>query len=116
MGLPDIRVILLRGKPVMAMMRVPTRESSGRANLHQGAAGVGIRMGDGFALRASWRREFISVHPDSGVPLTGFRIPHWDGILDVARRVATALPLPYVGLDVVLADGCGPLVMEVNAR
>ncbi len=38
-GVPDVRVIVFKGFPVMAMTRLPTRESGGRANLHQGALG-----------------------------------------------------------------------------
>jgi len=34
-GTPDIRVILYRGVPAMAMIRLPTRASGGRANLHK---------------------------------------------------------------------------------
>mgnify|MGYP003571283999 FL=1 len=41
-GIPDVRVIVYQGFPAMAMMRLATRESGGRANLHQGAVGVGI--------------------------------------------------------------------------
>ncbi len=116
MGLPDIRVILLHGIPVMSMMRIPTAASSGRANLHQGALGVAIRLADGEAFRAVLRRRPIDRHPDNGAPLTGFKVPLWDEILDVARRAARALPLPYLGADVVLAADAGPLIMEVNVR
>jgi hypothetical protein len=41
-GVPDVRVIVHRGVPVMSMMRLPTRRSRGRANLHQGAIGAGV--------------------------------------------------------------------------
>ncbi|MDX1387336.1 MAG: sugar-transfer associated ATP-grasp domain-containing protein, partial [bacterium] len=41
-GVPDIRVIVYLGYPVMAMTRLPTQTSDGRANLHQGAVGAGI--------------------------------------------------------------------------
>ena len=116
LGLPDIRVILLHGKPAMSMMRVPTRESGGRANLHQGAVGVGLRLSDGKAFRAILRREPVEIHPDNGAPLTGFCLPLWRETLDVARRAARALPLPYLGVDVVLAVETGPLIMEVNVR
>ena len=43
-GVPDIRIIVLMGYPVMAMLRLPTRQSGGKANLHQGAIGVGVDM------------------------------------------------------------------------
>jgi len=33
-GTPDIRIIVFNKVPVMAMLRLPTKESGGRANLH----------------------------------------------------------------------------------
>ncbi len=41
-GVPDVRIIVFKGYPVMAMMRLSTSASDGKANLHQGAVGVGI--------------------------------------------------------------------------
>src|SRR5207244_11055997 len=35
-GIPDVRVVLYRNQTAMAMLRLPTKESNGRANLHQG--------------------------------------------------------------------------------
>ncbi|MDT8364718.1 MAG: alpha-L-glutamate ligase-like protein [Nitrosomonas sp.] len=35
-GVPDIRTIVFKGVPITAMVRLPTRESNGKANLHQG--------------------------------------------------------------------------------
>ena len=46
-GTPDIRVIVFNKIPVMAMLRLPTKESGGRANLHQGALGLGIDISTG---------------------------------------------------------------------
>lgn len=43
-GAPDIRIIVLSGFPIMAMVRLPTRESNGKANLHQGAIGAGVDL------------------------------------------------------------------------
>lgn len=115
-GLPDIRVILLAGEPVMAMMRVPTRASGGRANLHQGALGVGLRLEDGLAVRCTKEGVPVDSHPDNDTPVVGYTIPLWADVIDVARRAAAALPLPYLGVDVVLTDAEGPLIMEVNVR
>ncbi|MCP4817767.1 MAG: alpha-L-glutamate ligase-like protein, partial [Shimia sp.] len=36
-GVPDIRVIVYKGFPMMAMTRLSTAQSDGKANLHQGA-------------------------------------------------------------------------------
>ena len=43
-GVPDIRMLVFQGYPVMGMVRLPTRMSHGKANLHQGAIGVGIDL------------------------------------------------------------------------
>ena len=51
-GAPDIRIVMLHGYPVMAMLRAATRESDGRANLHQGALGIGIDIATGKTIRA----------------------------------------------------------------
>jgi alpha-L-glutamate ligase-like protein len=115
-GLPDVRIILLRARPALAMMRIPTRASEGRANLHQGAPGVALRLSDGYAYRATIRGAVAPLHPDSGASLTGFTLPGWPEIIDLARRAAAALPLPYLGVDIVLDEHSGPLVMEVNVR
>ena len=49
-GVPDIRVVVYRGYPAMAMVRLPTRASNGKANLHQGAVGAGVDMSRGVTL------------------------------------------------------------------
>jgi alpha-L-glutamate ligase-like protein len=116
LGLPDVRVILLRGEPVMAMMRVPTVASGGRANLHQGALGIAVRLRDGLAFRCVLKGSPVTAHPDTGAPVTGVRLPYWDEVIDVARRAAAAVPLPYLGVDIILAHGSGPIIMEVNVR
>ena len=116
MGLPDVRVILVQGRPAMAMMRVPTRASGGKANLHRGAVGVAVRLTGGEAFRAVLNRHRVERHPDTDAPLIGFRVPFWSEAIDLARRTAGVLPLPYLGVDIVLAEGRGPLIMEVNVR
>ena len=40
LGLADVRVITYQDRPVLSMIRVPTRSSRGRANLHQGGKAV----------------------------------------------------------------------------
>ena len=115
-GVPDIRVIIYRGVPVMAMMRLPTRQSGGRANLHQGAIGVGIDMASGRTLCAVMDNRIIEHHPDSGYPVKDFEIPDWDGLLDLSARCQRAVGLGYLGVDIVLDRDRGPLVLELNAR
>jgi len=39
-GIPDIRLIVFNGIPIMAMLRLSTKESKGKANLHIGGIGI----------------------------------------------------------------------------
>jgi alpha-L-glutamate ligase-like protein len=115
-GIPDVRVIVYRGMPIMAMCRLPTIESDGRANLHQGAIGVGIAITSGRATHAACRNEPVTRHIDTGVPIIGFQSPGWDAVLALAVRAAEISGLGYVGVDVVIDVAHGPLLLELNAR
>ena len=115
-GLCDLRVITLRGEPVMSMVRVPTRRSRGRANLHQGGIGLAVDLARGRTFRAYSRGTTLTHHPESGQALLGLELPDWPRILAVARLAAGAVPLGYLGIDIVVDRARGPLVLEINAR
>ena len=114
-GTPDVRVLVYRGEPAMAMLRLPTLESGGRANLHQGGVGVGIDIETGTTTRAVWHGRSVDRHPDTGEPLAGRDVPDWPKVLTTAQTVARATGLGFVGVDVV-PDVVGPVVLEANAR
>jgi alpha-L-glutamate ligase-like protein len=115
-GTPDIRIIVCRGQPLMAMLRLPTRESSGRANLHQGAIGVGIDMATGRTTNATHHNRSVSRHPDTGAAVGGLEIPCWAESLITATSLSRALEMGYIGVDIVLDARRGPIVLEANAR
>ncbi|NIV18637.1 MAG: alpha-L-glutamate ligase-like protein [Woeseiaceae bacterium] len=115
-GVPDIRVIVYRGYPTMAMVRLPTRASDGKANLHQGAVGAGVDMSIGETLRGVLENEIVDEHPDTGALVAGLRIPHWDFILETAARGYEVTELGYLGVDMVIDRDKGPLILEMNAR
>jgi alpha-L-glutamate ligase-like protein len=115
-GVPDIRIIVFLGVPVMAMVRLPTRMSDGKANLHQGAIGAGVDMAIGTTLCAVWRNTIITEHPDTGLAVSGVQVPHWDTLLEIAGHCYELTGLGYQGVDVVLDEKLGPLILEVNAR
>ena len=100
----------------MAMLRLPTRESNGRANLHQGGIGTGVDLDSGFTHHAVQRNRMVATHPDTGVPVIGMRVPYWRDVLTVSRRVAEAVGLGYIGVDIVVDVECGPMLLEANAR
>jgi len=115
-GLPDIRVICSHGEPVLAMTRLPTEASEGRANLHQNAVGAAVDLSTGRVTRAYHKGRETERHPDTGYPLLDLTIPHWETILGAARRSYAATGLGFMGVDVVLDRERGPLVIEVNAH
>jgi alpha-L-glutamate ligase-like protein len=115
-GAPDIRIVMLHGYPVMAMLRAATKESDGRANLHQGALGIGIDLATGRTVRAVHYGKPLTVHPDVGTPLIGVQMPEWDKILDIAVTCQEMTGLGYLGVDLMIDETIGPLMIEVNAR
>ncbi|NRB37401.1 MAG: alpha-L-glutamate ligase-like protein [Pseudomonadales bacterium] len=115
-GVPDIRVIIYRGYPVMAMTRLSTHASDGKANLHQGAVGVGIDIATGKALKAVQYDQPIQRHPDTNKDLTSLVIPDWPELLTLASRSYDVTGLGYIGADIVLDKQHGPLLLELNAR
>ncbi len=115
-GVPDIRVIVFRGIPVASMLRLPTRDSDGKANLHQGAVGVGIDIKSGITRKGVRANDMTTVHPDTFQPIDGLQIPHWDSILTLASRCSELVGLSYIGVDIVVDRSKGPLVLELNAR
>src|SRR5258708_4570437 len=115
-GTPDIRVIVFNKIPVMAMLRLPTKESGGKANLHQGAIGVGIDIATGITTRAIWHGESIKYKPDTNRKLHGIKIPNWTTVLETAVNAASVSGLGFAGVDIVLHPETGPMVLELNAR
>lgn len=115
-GVPDLRIIVYRGYPVMSMVRLPTRQSDGKANLHQGAVGAGICIARGVTLPAVSGNSVVDEHPDTGARISGVEIPNWDRILAMAARCHEFTGLGYLGADIVLDRGRGPLLLELNAR
>ena len=116
-GVPDIRVIVYKGYPVMAMSRLPTRRSHGKANLHQGAIGVGIDLGN--RRDHGWRfGQFSRGQPPRIraplLPVSGF--PAGKGSCRCLPRCYEAVGLGYLGVDIVLDRDLGPLILELNAR
>lgn len=115
-GVPDIRIIVYKGIPVMSMVRLPTKESNGKANLHQGAVGVGVDLSEGITLQGVHHDRIIRAHPDTGQLIDGIQVPFWQEILGIAALSYEMTGLGYIGVDVVIDREKGPLVLEFNAR
>ncbi|GAB4443852.1 MAG: alpha-L-glutamate ligase-like protein [Rhodocyclaceae bacterium] len=115
-GVPDLRIVVYRGIPVLAMVRLPTRASDGKANLHQGALGAGVAIHSGITLDAVHRDAVVDRHPDTGEKVAGIRVPHWPEILRMAALASDMTGLGYLGADIVIDRVRGPLLLELNAR
>ena len=115
-GIPDIRVIVFEGFPVMSMVRLPTKSSDGKANLHQGAIGAGLNLSNGITNNAVIRNQIVDVHPDTGHKLVGLQLPFWRESLELAARCYDMVELGYLGADIVLTPDRGPILLELNAR
>jgi alpha-L-glutamate ligase-like protein len=115
-GTPDIRIIIFNKVPVMAMLRLPTKESGGRANLHQGAIGVGVDIATGITTKAIWHGEQIVYKPGTERKLRGIKVPFWTTCLETAVKTQMVSGLGYLGVDIVLHPEEGPMVLELNAQ
>ncbi|OIO20078.1 MAG: hypothetical protein AUJ23_00780 [Candidatus Magasanikbacteria bacterium CG1_02_32_51] len=113
-GLPDIRVIVFNYVPVMAMLRLPTFESHGKANLHLGGVGVGINIATGKANYAVHHNKFIRKLPN-GEKVRNIKLPMWDEILITASKAQQASQVKFLAVDLVLSK-TGIKILELNAR
>lgn len=127
-GTPDMRVIVFNRVPVMAMLRIPTKESGGRANLFQGAVGAGIDLATGITTHAICYGKEVVFMPGTRRRIRGIQIPEWDEVLELAVRCQEVTGLGFLGADIVLQPslkhppddrGGGktfPKVLELNAQ
>lgn len=116
-GTPDIRVIVFNKVPVMAMLRLPTAQSKGKANLHQGAIGVGIDLATGITTYGICRGKFLKYIPGTKRKVNGLKLPDWNTILTLAVKAQEVVPsLGYMGVDIVYDKEHGPVILELNAR
>lgn len=116
-GIPDIRVIVFNKIPIMAMLRLATKESGGKANLTQGAIGVGIDLASGITTTAVFgKQKIIEYLPGTRLLLSGIKIPYWKDILTLAVRTQEISDLGFLGADIAIDKEHGPMILELNAR
>ena len=114
-GTPDIRVIVFNSVPVMAMARIPTKESAGKANLDQGAIALGIDMASGVTVHGIYgKKKIIRTFPDSKKKVRGIMIPEWTKVLETAVRAANVAGYNYMGADLFIHPEKGPMIVELN--
>lgn len=114
-GLPDIRIIVFNLVPVMAMLRVPTSVSGGKANVHLGGIGIGIDIAKGVTTYAAQYHSMIR-ELSHGTKVSGIQIPHWEELLLIASKIQYITNIGYLAVDLTIDRELGPVLLEVNAR
>ncbi|HUV42456.1 MAG TPA: sugar-transfer associated ATP-grasp domain-containing protein [Patescibacteria group bacterium] len=116
-GTPDIRIIVFNKVPVMAMLRLPTPESRGKANLHQGAIGVGIDLATGITTYGFYNGRRVKLIPGTKKKINGLKLPFWEETLILAVKIQEVVSqLGFFGVDIILDKEKGPMILELNAR
>ncbi len=116
-GMPDVRVIVYNNVPVMAMLRLATKESDGKANLQLGGIGCGVDMATGVVTTSiQGKSRLIENIPGTPLVLRGLKIPFWDQILEMAVKAQRASNLGFLGADIAIDRDLGPVFLELNAR
>ncbi len=114
-GTPDIRILVFNQVPVMAMLRLPTSKSRGKANLHQGGLCLGVELATGITTYGAIYDRPVKFVPDSQIKVNGLRIPHWDEMLEIALAVQRKIKIGYLAVDFVLHRKKGPMVLELTS-
>lgn len=122
-GTPDIGVLVFNRIPIMAYLRLPTKESGGRANMFQGAIACGIDMATGITVNAVKGTRRIRFFPGTRRKLTGIKIPDWYEVMRLGVACQEAVPgLGFMRADIVLQPSLKkpgktfPKVLELNAQ
>ena len=113
-GAPDVRVIVYNKVPIMAMLRLPTEESGGKANLHQGAVGLGIDIATGITTYGVCKGKRLKRFLGTQKKVNGITVPEWNKVLKMAVETQMASDLGYLAIDMLIDPEKGPLVLELN--
>jgi hypothetical protein len=101
----------------MAMLRLPTKSSQGKANLQQGAIGVGIDLATGTTTTAILGKgHLIEYVPGTRLILSGVKIPYWKDILRMSISAQQISGLGFLGADIAIDREHGPVILELNSR
>jgi len=122
-GTPDIGILVFNKIPVMAYLRLPTKETGGRANMFQGAIACGIDIATGITTHAVKWTKSIKFFPGTRRKLMGIKIPEWYEVLRLAVNCQMVIPkLGFIRADIVLQPSIKkpgktfPKVLELNAQ
>jgi hypothetical protein len=122
-ALGTVRVLTLRGEDgvvrvVLAVCKIPVG-SAPTDHMRLGGVAAPIDLGTGRLGPAIGKSESAFVepcerHPDTGVVIEGFQLPHWDGVMRLAVSAHEALErIVCIGWDIAILED-GPVIVEGN--
>lgn len=121
-GTPDVRIIVFNKIPLMAYVRLPTKESDGKANLIQGAIGSGIDLANGRTTTSvlgkgnGGKGTIIEYVPGTKLQLSGLKIPYWEKMLEISIQCQIVTNIGFLAVDFLIDREDGPKVVELTAR
>ena len=86
-------------------------------NWSSGGVAVGVDHKKGQLMKVAFDKKGkqFTKHPVSGVEFEGFMIPHWDGVLRMAKEMQAACPFfKLLGMDIAVTNEGKPILIEVN--
>ena len=114
-GLADIRLITMQLVPVMAMLRYPTKESDGKANIAAGWVWFWIDIASGKITSMYHNRKiYIKEFPEDYKQFQWKQISYWDDILLYSSQIQYFTNIWYLWLDWTIAQPW-PNLIEINA-
>ncbi len=88
-------------------------------NIEKGglAAGVDIKTGSIIGAAYDLQMNAFSAHPDTGVVISGYKLPNWKELLRFTEECVRACPLAYVEWDIAIRENdCVLIEANANAR
>ena len=120
--LATVRLVMMVGPdgpvPFRAMWKVPAGPNVADNFWRAGNILCGLDPATGRVTRAicgtGTAQVDVTNHPDTGVAVKDFVIPHWDRLLGMCRDASSVLPgITLQGWDICITDD-GPVLVEVN--
>ncbi len=103
-------------KVMAAVLRISRKGKYADNFHHEGiAALIDIKTGIVYTTGVDRKWNRYVVHPDSGKPIVGFKVPHWAEIVNTVRKAAMVHPeVRYVGWDVMIKNNGQIVLIEGN--
>lgn len=103
-------------KVFFAVQRIGTKETIPVDNGSRGGlvANIDLETGTLSEARCLWNRNVYKVHPDSGAPIEGVKIPGWTKLKEDMINLANHLPyMNFIAWDILITPE-GHCIIEAN--